>query len=377
MSIIIFILIIYFLDIKSASSNNISHLQYTYNNNNTLNINLLNNKPHNYIDKHLRKLSESHQLVIHIDMQMMESFYSEDSSLLMQYKIINSSIYKAKETIEKLINIKKPPKVINMDQYIDQISNSGFSQIKETFRNTIINADLIILVRIKGAKEAGIRTNYFAIPNIIVQDEDNRIIIGYLAINYEYFLPDDNVYKEELLTTLFLHQFTHLLGFDIKVLKIQGLVEEKFVNSRIKKKSTKKFVVISNNVIKKAMDYYNCKDLEYLELRKEMKDIDNLPDSHWESRLLLGDYMSSDIYYPEQVISEITLALLEDLGWYEVNYYTGGLMRFGKNKGCDFIYNDCINVFNSTYALPKFNNEFCSSDSFGTCSSGRQSRGYC
>ena len=33
-------------------------------------------------------------------------------------------------------------------------------------------------------------------------------------------------------------------------------------------------------------------------------------------------------------ISEITLALLEDSGWYKANYYTGGLMRFGKNKGC-------------------------------------------
>ena len=41
--------------------------------------------------------------------------------------------------------------------------------------------------------------------------------------------------------------------------------------------------------------------------------------------------------FPEEVISEFTLALLEDLGFYKANYYTGGLMRYGKNKGCDFV----------------------------------------
>ena len=59
--------------------------------------------------------------------------------------------------------------------------------------------------------------------------------------------------------------------------------------------------------------------------------------SHWEQRILLGDYMGAVIYQEEMVISEITLALLEDSGWYKINYYTGGLMRFGKNKGCDFM----------------------------------------
>ena len=85
--------------------------------------------------------------------------------------------------------------------------------------------------------------------------------------------------------------------------------------------------------------------------------------------------MTYNITYQEQVISEFTLILLEELGWYEVNYYTGGLMRFGKNKGCDFLNKDCINIEESK-AIPLFN-DFCSSNSFATCSPGRQSRGYC
>ena len=99
---------------------------------------------------------------------------------------------------------------------------------------------------------------------------------------------------------------------------------------------------------------------------------------HWESRILLGEYMTSEVYQDELYISEITLALLEDSGWYQVNYYTGGLMRFGKNKGCKFVEEKCVQNFKID---PNFENEFFDSiysnyDFDSSCSSGRQSRAY-
>ena len=42
--------------------------------------------------------------------------------------------------------------------------------------------------------------------------------------------------------------------------------------------------------------------------------------------------MTSELYFGDQVISEFTLYLLEDLNFYKTNKYTGGLMRFGKNR---------------------------------------------
>ena len=49
--------------------------------------------------------------------------------------------------------------------------------------------------------------------------------------------------------------------------------------------------------------------------------------------------MTSEVYEDEMVLSEFTLALLEDSGWYKVNYYTGGLIL------CIFlkIKNECLN----------------------------------
>ena len=96
--------------------------------------------------------------------------------------------------------------------------------------------------------------------------------------------------------------------------------------------------------------------------------------SHWEQRILLGDYMGAVIYQEELAISEFTLAFLEDSGWYKAKYYTGGLFRFGKNQGCKFIENDCLDANLKT----EFKNEFFDINNWWTpsCSTGRQSRTY-
>ena len=101
-------------------------------------------------------------------------------------------------------------------------------------------------------------------------------------------------------------------------------------------------------VINKSILYFNCTNITGIELANG-RNSENLTNSHWDSRILLGEYMLSDIYYQEQIISEFTLALLEDLGWYKVNYYTGGLMKFGKNKGCQFLFNDCIHYLSRVH----------------------------
>ena len=75
--------------------------------------------------------------------------------------------------------------------------------------------------------------------------------------------------------------------------------------------------------------------------------------------------------YPENSISDITLALFEDSGWYKVNYYTGGLFRFGKNKGCDFFEKPCI--INEKATFP----EFCHKSREPKCLNSHLGTGQC
>ena len=88
-------------------------------------------------------------------------------------------------------------------------------------------------------------------------------------------------------------------------------------------------------------------------------------------------------YPEEQVLSGFTLAFFEDLGYLHViKNYTGGLMRFGKYKGCSFLREKCGDnldneeyqkVFSNEFYLPKDIQEL--PDYFEpSCSSGRLSK---
>ena len=101
--------------------------------------------------------------------------------------------------------------------------------------------------------------------------------------------------------------------------------------------------------------------------------------AHWDEKILLGDYMTGVMYDEEQSISEFTLALLEDTGNFKAKYYTGGLMKYGKNKGCDFIDSKCVNNdnINSKYENEYFDYYNMKYDIYDpSCTSGRQSRVY-
>ena len=43
------------------------------------------------------------------------------------------------------------------------------------------------------------------------------------------------------------------------------------------------------------------------------------------------------------VLSSLTLALLEDSGWYSVDYSAAEPLEWGRGKGCDFINQGCGN----------------------------------
>lgn len=62
------------------------------------------------------------------------------------------------------------------------------------------------------------------------------------------------------------------------------------------------------------------------------------------------------IYTEEQVISKLTFVFLKDFRFYKVNFYTGLLILYGKNKGSEFVTDKYLN---SSYIIKhKINNEF-------------------
>ena len=165
-----------------------------------------------------------------------------------------------------------------------------------------------------------------------VRKSNGQPLIAYLILNNNIKFYKKNI--RNVLEFLFLHHITHILGFNlyhfknyfnnmITIMDIDG-IKRNYINS--------------TKVIQVAKKYFNCTNIKGVEL----EEYGGTVSAHWEARILLGDYMNLEYYYEEQVISEFTLALLEDTGFYKANYYTGGLMRFGKNKGCKFINEKCV-----------------------------------
>lgn len=60
--------------------------------------------------------------------------------------------------------------------------------------------------------------------------------------------------------------------------------------------------------------------------------------AHWETRIMRDDVMS---YGFREAISSITLAALEDLGFYLANYSAAQCMNWGRGQGCEYVRSRC------------------------------------
>ena len=222
--------------------------------------------------------------------------------------------------------------------------------------------------------------NFFILFNFI-NDEDEPIALYDIAIDdagtpvggiisINMIMEQKEYSNVHYLTNLMLHQFIHLLGFDLKVLFQTNVT----LNYRDKTFTKETFP----NLFKYAENYFGC-TVEQIEMQSDQ--ICNVDDIHFPSRFFLGELMTNFNYPEEQILSGFTLALLDDFPHLRVvQNFTGGLMRFGKHKGIDFINKDCIEDFEKSDIT--FGNEFYFIKNLGalpttfepSCSSGRLSK---
>jgi hypothetical protein len=157
---------------------------------------------------------------------------------------------------------------------------------------------------------------------------------------------------------ILLHEITHVLVFSPYI--FGGLHLNRTINGMS--------YIISKNVVTQAQKHFDCNSLIGVPL--EDQGGTGSAGAHWESRYMLGDYMVSTDY-PDSAISDITLALFEDSGFYKVNYYSGGLFKFGKGAGCRFFNDKCVLNDEAQFT------DFCAVSSKPLCSSSRALKSSC
>ncbi|CAF1133400.1 unnamed protein product [Adineta ricciae] len=98
------------------------------------------------------------------------------------------------------------------------------------------------------------------------------------------------------------------------------------------------WLIVTPKVQAVVRDHFACPTLEGAELEDQGSTGTAL--THWEKRLFEHEIMTGT-YTQESVISNLTLALLEDSGWYDVSYEYGKPLLWGRHLGCDFVKTSC------------------------------------
>ena len=178
----------------------------------------------------------------------------------------------------------------------------------------------------------------------------------YINKNLNFNMKNTEPYMKQIL----LHEITHVLVFHPYF----------FTSLNMNSTYNGKSYIKTEKVLAQAKKHFGCDSFPFPGVPLEDQGGDGSVGSHWESRHMLGDYMISTAF-PDYAISDITLALFEDSGFYKVKYYSGGLFKFGKNKGCEFLTLDCI--INEKAAF----DEFCDVTDEPECSSSRALKSKC
>ena len=264
-------------------------------------------------------------------------------------RLINETI----EAYQKILLVNHDEINLTEIKYAESIikSRCELKEINSSYGDFLIDNDVIIFPTLNQTlNDSG--NDVLAAGKFCLITTEYKVIGGNLNINpyISFNKTNSDIYFKYSL----FHELTHILIFHPVLLKNLDMVAN---NS-----------VISETVIKKAKEHYNCKDLK--EVKLEGPDDNGVEGYHWDSRYMLGDYMISKGYI-DFVISDITLALFEDSGFYKVNYYTGGLFKFGKNKGCAFTRNE---VHNENIS---FENEFCNKTGEPVCTQSKVVKASC
>eukprot|EP01116_Phalansterium_solitarium_P024935 TRINITY_DN9296_c1_g1_i1.p1 TRINITY_DN9296_c1_g1~~TRINITY_DN9296_c1_g1_i1.p1 ORF type:complete len:815 (-),score=340.57 TRINITY_DN9296_c1_g1_i1:196-2640(-) len=96
--------------------------------------------------------------------------------------------------------------------------------------------------------------------------------------------------------------------------------------------------IITPAVVDAARRHFGCPDLDGVEL--ENGGARGTYMQHWEKRILLNEFLTGTAS-PNAIISNMTLAMLHDTGWYRANFDRAEHLDWGYQRGCKFVNASC------------------------------------
>ncbi|KAK7196992.1 leishmanolysin, GP63 [Novymonas esmeraldas] len=172
-------------------------------------------------------------------------------------------------------------------------------------------------------------------------------------------------YDQDMIATV-THEMAHTLGYSEDFFVATGMFQRV---TGIRGKINAAPVINSTTVVAKTREHFGCATAEYLEL----EDLGALgaAGSHVKMRNARDDLMASGRgagYY-----TALTLAVLQDLGFYQADFSKAEEMPWGHNAGCDFLTSKCMEN-----NITRWPNMFCNTPNTTlSCPSDRVSLATC
>ncbi|WOK99198.1 leishmanolysin-like peptidase [Canna indica] len=241
--------------------------------------------------------------------------------------------------------------------------DGGVQLPHEFVEDGVADADLVLLVTTRPTTG-----NTLAWAVACERDQWGRAIAGHVNVAPRHLTAD----AEALLSATLIHEVIHVLGFDPHAFahfrderkRRRNQVTVQVMDKKIGRMVTR---VVLPRVIMHARYHYGAYSENFTGLELEDGGGQGTSGSHWEKRLLMNEIMTGSVD-TKSVISNMTLALLEDSGWYQVNYSIADHLDWGQNQGTEFVASPC-NHWKGAY--------HCNTTHMSGCTYNREAEGYC
>jgi len=121
--------------------------------------------------------------------------------------------------------------------------------------------------------------------------------------------------------------------------------------------------VITETVVSVVRNQFDCQTLEGARLENRPSNAGSCTGDHWDERQFYPELLGAVTSPTTNYFSPLTLALLEDSGWYRGNFTMTRTSPWGHGAGCDFVDKPCLINEGNEVTVPTYGEGyFCSSE---------------
>ncbi|XP_074565575.1 LOW QUALITY PROTEIN: uncharacterized protein LOC141822056 [Curcuma longa] len=241
--------------------------------------------------------------------------------------------------------------------------DGGVQLPHEYVEDGVADTDLVLLVTTRPTTG-----NTLAWAVACERDQWGRAIAGHVNVAPRHLTAE----AETLLSATLIHEVMHVLGFDPHAFahfhderkRRRSQVTVQVMDEKLGRAVTR---IVLPRVVMHARYHYGAFSENFTGLELEDGGGRGTSGSHWEKRLLMNEIMTGSVD-TRSVVSEMTLALLEDSGWYQANYSMAERLDWGRNQGTEFVTSPC-NHWKGAYQ--------CNTTQLSGCTYNREAEGYC